>query len=82
MASQSGGLTNTTSGIFNCRVATCFTGREGTLICLLHLSPKFYYNVFLFVGLTTLETFIKFDWLVYQFECPNVSTSNCNLQKG
>ena len=33
-------------------------GREGTLDCLFHLSPKFYNIVFLFVGLTTLGTFI------------------------
>ena len=39
--------------------------REGTLGRLLHQSPKFYDNVFLFVCLTTLETLIKFDWLVY-----------------
>ncbi len=29
------------------------------------LVPKFYNNVFLFVGFTTLETLIDFDWLVY-----------------
>ena len=33
-------------------------------------------NVFVFVGLTTLETIIEFDWLVHQ-----VSTTFCNLQK-
>ncbi len=32
---------------------------------LITLVPKFYNNVFLLVSLTTLETFIKFDWLVY-----------------
>ena len=32
--------------------------REGTMGYLFHKSPKFYINVFLFVGLTTLETFI------------------------
>ena len=38
--------------------------REGTWGCL-HWYPKFYNNVFLFVGLTTLGTFIDFDfdWL-------------------
>ncbi len=30
---------------------------------LLHLSPKFFNNVFLFVGWTTLETLLNFDWL-------------------
>ena len=34
-------------------------GRDVTLGCLLHF-PKLYNNVFLFVGLTTLGTFIKF----------------------
>ena len=31
-------------------------GLEGTLACLFHLSPKFYNNVFLYVGSRTLET--------------------------
>ena len=39
--------------------------REGTLSCLLNYSPKFYNFVFLFVCLTTLGTFIEFDWLVH-----------------
>ena len=25
---------------------------------------------------------INFDWLVHLVECPNVSTTNCNLEKG
>ena len=43
--------------------------------CLLHFSPKFYNNLFLFVGLTTLKTFeeniekgvvtCNIVWLVY-----------------
>ena len=33
---------------------------EGTLCCLLRLSPKFHNNVFFFVDLTTLGTFIEF----------------------
>ena len=37
-----------------------YSRREGTLGCLLHQSPTFYNNVFLFVGLTTLGTFIEF----------------------
>ena len=41
-----------------------FSGREGTFGCLLHYYPKFYNNVFIFVGLITLGTFIEF-WLVY-----------------
>ena len=32
--------------------------RKGTIGCLLHQSPKFYNNVFLFVGLTTLGILI------------------------
>ena len=52
-----------------------FQGGRG---CLLHLSPKFYNIVFLFVGIT-----INFKWLVYKVECPpNVTTTNCNLKKG
>ena len=39
------------------------SGRKGTMVCLLHSSPKFYNNVFLFVGLSTFGTFIEF-WLV------------------
>ena len=51
--------------------------------CLLHLFPKFYNNVFLFFGLTSLGTFeMKFDWLVHLIEYPNVSITNCNLKKG
>ena len=36
-----------------------WTGREGTMGCLLQKSPKFYNNVFLFVFL--LGTFMNFD---------------------
>ena len=57
-------------------------GREGTSGCLLHLSPKFYYVVFLFFVLTTLGTFNGIDLLINLVKCPNVSTINCNLQKG
>ncbi len=42
--------------------------------CLLHYSPKFYNNLFLFVGYTTLGT--------YYVQCPYFSTTICNLQKG
>ena len=49
--------------------------REGGNIGLFNTLP------FLFVGLTTLGTFIE-SWFVYSVECPNVSTINCNLQKG
>ena len=38
--------------------------QEETLGCLLHWPPKFYKNVFLFVGLTTLGKFIAY---VHQF---------------
>ena len=37
-----------------------YSGREWTFGWFLHQSPKSYDNVFLFVGLTTLGTFIKF----------------------
>ena len=32
--------------------------------CLSHYSPKFYYNVFLFVGLSTVGTLVNFTWIV------------------
>ena len=57
-------------------------GREGKLACLLHWSPKSSNNVILFVDLTTLGTFLNFNKLVHKVECPNVSTTICNLQKG
>ncbi len=53
--------------------------RERTMGCLLHEPSKFYNNVFLFFGLTTLETLVNFDWLIYCIECPNVSTTSFNL---
>ena len=34
--------------------------REGILGCLLHYFPKIYNNVFLFIDLTTLGTFIEY----------------------
>ena len=34
--------------------------REGTMECLIHRSPNYCNNVFLFVGLTTLGTFDEF----------------------
>ena len=37
-----------------------FLGREWTLGCLLYWSLKFYNNVFLLVGVTTLLTFVIF----------------------
>ena len=39
--------------------------------CLLHWSPKFYNNVFLFVGIATLGTFAEL-WLVYSLGKSNV----------
>ena len=42
---------------------------------------KYYNNVFLFVGLTTLGTLVNFDWLAHEVEYSNVSTTNCNLRK-
>ena len=52
--------------------------KDGTIGCLLQLSPRFYNNVFLYVGLATLLTSIKFCFIVLL----NVSTTNCNLLKG
>ena len=34
------------------------------------------FNVFLFVGLTTLEFVLNFDWLVHLVKCPNVSATS------
>ena len=45
-----------------------------------YTSPQSFLNLFLFVSLTTLGTFIVFNWLIHQVECPNVSTTH--LQKG
>ena len=42
-------------------------------------TPNFNNNVFLFVTLTTLGTFIDFDWLDNQDVCPHVLTTNYNL---
>ncbi len=52
--------------------STVIESREGTMDCLLHYSPKFY-NIFVFVGLTTLGT-LNFDWLVYKVECLYISS--------
>ena len=41
------------------------SGREGTLGCLMHYSPKFYNDVIFFLGSTTLGIFINFDWFVH-----------------
>ena len=38
--------------------------KGGTMGYLLNYSPKFYYNVILFVGLTSLGTWVKFDWFI------------------
>ena len=41
------------------------SGREGTLGCVLHYSLKFYDKDFLFVGFTTLGTFIEFLFVLF-----------------
>ena len=53
-------------GIFNIFVPRVLYIREGgdNGLFIILWSPKFYSNVFFFVGLTTLETLIEFDWLV------------------
>ena len=48
----------------------------------LHQCPKFYINVFFFVGLTTLETLVNFDYLFHLVECSNVSTTNLITRRG
>ena len=45
---------------------------------LIILVPKFYNNVFY----SWLNNFKDFSILIHLVECPNVSTTNCNLQKG
>ena len=40
------------------------------------LVPKVLYNFFLFVALSTLGTLVDY------VECPNVLSTNCNLQNG
>ena len=54
----------------------------GDIWLFITLAPKFYNNVFLFLGLITLGNFLNFDCLVQKVECPNVSTTNHDLQKG
>ena len=55
-----------------------FSKEVGDIWLFTTLVPK----VFIFVGSTTLWTFIDYDWLVHLVECPNVSTTYCNLHKG
>ena len=52
------------------------------MVFLLHWFLKSYNNVSLLVGSTTLGTLVNFDWLLHKIECPNVSTTNANLQNG
>ena len=40
----------------------------GAMGCLLHLFQKFYNNVFLYVGLTSLLALLYFDWLIHLVE--------------
>ncbi len=44
---------------FSCRE------RVETMCYLLHWYPKFYDNVFSFVGFTTLGTLVNFDWMFH-----------------
>ena len=60
-----------------CPLMCIKSGREGTLNCLLHQSPKFYNNIFLLVSSKTVGTFVNFDWLVQLVECP---CNRCNLE--
>ena len=52
------------------------SGREETLGCLLHRSPKFYNNVSSFVGSMNLGFKVNFDHLDHKVECSNVSKTN------
>ena len=35
-----------------------------------------------FVNMKEVPTILNFDWYIHQIECLNVSSSDCNLQKG
>ena len=49
----------------------------GALVWLLHLPPKFYNKFSYSLAKQLWRLLLNFDW----FECPNVSTINCNLKK-
>ena len=42
----------------------------------------FYNNVFLFVGLKTLGTYVNFDWLDHEVESSSALTTYFNLPEG
>ena len=44
--------------------------------------PKILYYRLLFVGLATLGIYNEFRLVVHKVECPNISTTNCKLQRG
>ena len=46
-----------------------------------HTSPQSFIVKFSYLLAQQLwGLLLNFDWLVYEVECPNVSTINCNLQ--
>ena len=51
-------------------------------VLFITLVPKVFDNVFLLVGLITLETSVNFDLLVHYVECSNVLKTDFNLRKG
>ena len=60
----------------------CFTytyvellSEKGDFGMFITIVPKFFF-------FATLGTFIEFNWLIHQVKCPNVSTTNSNLQNG
>ena len=60
-----------------------FECREGEDIGLFITPvPKILYYRLLFVGLTTLGINNEFWLVVHIVECPNISTTNCKLQRG
>ena len=65
---------------FRSSTVICREGRDVGLF--ITLVPQIYNNVFLFVCLTTLGTFLEFDCFVHYVKCSNVSTTNCNVKKG
>ena len=48
-----------------------------------YTSPQSFILTFSYsLPLQNLGLLLHFDWLIHQGLCPNVSTTNCSLQKG
>ena len=53
-------------------------GEGGDIGLFIILVPKVFKESFLI----RWGLLMNFDWLVYSVDCLNISTTNCNLQKG